>query len=112
MDPLVATGGSARICFGSATVWFVIVHAPFPDVPGHVFDSKGAGAEWKCTDRRTFRIAVINLPIAPGKYGVAISEIGQVAAALVIPPWKFAVVVAFGSVLPFRFGRQSILAPL
>src|SRR4029077_16369024 len=103
---------SARIHFRSRPIELVIIETPFPDISRHVFNSKRTGPERKYADWRTFRITIVDLTIAPGKNGVAISEIGEIAAAVVISPWKFAFVVSFGGVFPFRFGREAIFPAL
>src|SRR6266404_1608051 len=110
MNALGACGRPAWVGFRSGLVEPVIIQAPFPNIAGHVFDPKRTCAEWKGADRRAFRITVIDIAIAPGEDGVFVREVGEIAAALIISPRKFALIVSFGGVLPFRFGRQSILA--
>ncbi len=73
----------------------------------------GLGAsERKCAHRRAFRIAIVDLTVAPGENGVAIREIREVAAVLVIPPRVFAPVQAPRRVLPLGFSREPISFPL
>src|SRR5438876_7565166 len=110
MHALAAGGRSARVRFRPRPIKLVIIETPFPDISGHVFDSKWTGAKRERTDRRTFRITVIDFAIAPGKNGVAIRKIGEIAAAVIISPREFALVFSFGRVLPFRFGGQTIFS--
>ena len=110
MHALAAGGRSARVRFRSRPIKLVIIETPFPDISGHVFDSKRTSAKWERTDRRTFRITVIDFAIAPGKNGVAVGKIREIAAAVIISPREFALVISFGRVLPFRFGGQTIFS--
>src|SRR5438105_11582107 len=110
MNALGAGRGSARIRFRPGPIELVIVEAPFPDISRHVFNSKGTGPKRKCADGRAFRVAIVDVAIAPGKNGVAIGEIGEIAAAVIVSPWKFSIVDSFGGVFPFRFRRQTIFA--
>src|SRR5437773_25783 len=110
MHSLGAGGRPARVRFRSRPIKLVIIETPFPDVSGHVFDSKRTSAKWERTDRRTFRITVIDFAIAPGKNGVAVGKIREIAAAVIISPREFALVISFGRVLPFRFGGQTIFS--
>src|SRR5882724_5253120 len=110
MHSLGPGGRPARVGFRSRPIKLVIIKTPFPDISGHVFDSKWTGAKRERTHRRTFRITIIDFAIAPGENGVAIGKIGEVAAAVIIPPREFAMVFSFGRVLPFRFGGQTIFS--
>ena len=110
MNALGAAGRPARIHFRPRSIDLVIIETPFPDITRHVFNSKRTGSERKCADGRTFGIAIVDIAITPGKNSVAIGEISEIAAAVIISPWKFAAVVAFGSVFPFRFCQQPIFS--
>src|SRR5438477_11855850 len=110
MHSLGAGSRSARVRFRSRPIKLVIIETPFPDISGHVFDSKWTGAKRERTDRRTFRISVSDFAIAPGKYGVAVGKIREIAAAVIISPWEFVLVISFGRVLPFRFTGQAIFS--
>ncbi len=79
--------------------------APFPDVPGHVFDPKRTGAKGKSADGRAFRIAVVDLAVAPGEDGIAVGEIRQVAPMFVIAPGISPSVGSTRGIFPFGFGR-------
>src|SRR5439155_11291447 len=46
-----AGGWAAWIDLWYRCVCAVVIEAPFPDVAGHVFNPKGAGAKWKGADR-------------------------------------------------------------
>src|SRR5262249_48367115 len=105
IHPLGSASRATGIGFWAGTIQLVIIETPFPDVSGHVFDSKWTGAEREDAHGRTFRVAAINLVIAPGEYGVAISKVREVAAAVIISPRIFPIIVSFGGVLPFCFGR-------
>src|SRR6266566_9001115 len=106
MHSLGAGSRSARVRFRSRPIKVVIIETPFPDISGHVFDSKWTGAKRERTDRRTFRITVIDFAIAPGKNSVSIGKIREIAAAVIISPREFALVISFGRVLTFRFGGR------
>src|SRR5260370_21325321 len=110
MHALAAGSRSARVRFRRRPIRLVIIETPFPDVSGHVFDPKWTGAKRERADRRTFRITVIDFAVAPGKNGMAIGKIREIAAAVIISPRKFALVISFGGVLPFRFGGQTIFS--
>src|SRR5260370_15101324 len=110
MHSLGAGGRPARVRFRSRPIKLVIIETPFPDISGHVFDSKWTGAKRERTDRRTFRITVIDFAIAPRKNGVTVGKIREIAAAVIISPREFALVISFGRVLPFRFGGQTIFS--
>ena len=108
MHPLGAGGRSARVHFRPRPIKLVIIETPFPDVSRHVFDPKWTGTERKCADWRTFRITVVDVAVTPGKDGIPVSEVREIAAAVIISPWKFASIISLGGVLPFGFGRQAI----
>src|SRR5260370_35805331 len=112
MHALAAGSRSARVRFRRRPIRLVIIETPFTDISGHVFDPKWTGAKRECTDRRTFRITVIDFAVAPGENGVAIGKIREVASAVIISPREFALVISFGRVLPFRFGGQTIFSAL
>ena len=59
----------------------MIIEAPFPNVAGHVFHAEWTRSKRKRPDRRTFRITIVDLTIAPGENGVPIGKIRQIAAA-------------------------------
>src|SRR5438132_11222608 len=107
MHALAAGGRSARVRFRSRPIKLVIIETPFPDISGHVFDSKWTGAKRERADRRTFRITVIDFAIPPGKNGLAVGNIREIAAAVIISPREFALVMSFGRVLPFRLRGQT-----
>src|SRR6202040_406048 len=111
MHPLGAAGRSARVHCRPRSIKLVIIETPFPDVSRHVFDPERTGTERKCADRRTFRITVGDVAAGPGKNGVAVGEVSEIAAAVIISPRKFAPIISFGGVLPFCFGRQTIFSP-
>src|SRR5438445_399670 len=111
MNALGAGRRSARIRLRARPIELVIIKAPFPHVPRHVLDSERTGAERKRADRRTFRIAVVDFAIAPGKDGVAVREVREVAATVIISPRELSIINPFGGVFPFRFSRQAIFAP-
>src|SRR5438477_12168042 len=112
MHALAAGGRSARVRFRSRPIKLVIIETPFPDISGHVFDSKRTSAKWERTDRRTFRITVIDFAIAPGKNGVAVGKIREIAAPVIISRRELPLATAFGRVLPFRVGWQTIVSAL
>src|SRR5206468_9070569 len=104
MHSLGAGGRPARVRFRSRPIKLVIIETPFPDISGHVFDSKWTGAKRERTDRRTFRITVPDSAIAPGKNGLAIRKIGDIAASVIISQREFALAFSLARVLPFSFG--------
>src|SRR6202030_2089821 len=112
IDSLGTDRRPARINLGARTIRLIIIEAPFPDISGHVFDSKRTSAEWKSADRRTFGVTAIYFVIAPGENGVFVGEVRKVAAAVLISPRKFSAVAALRSVFPLGFSRQSVLATL
>src|SRR5438445_11672053 len=101
MHALAAGGRSARVRFRSRSIKLVIIETPFPDISGHVFDSKWTSAKRESTDRQTFRITVIELAIAPGKNGVAVAKTRHITAPVIIHPWKFARVISYDRVLSY-----------
>src|SRR5437773_10965493 len=106
MHSLGAGGRPARVRFRSRPIKLVIIETPFLDISDHVFDSKWTGAKRERTNRRTVRITVIDFAIAPGKKGVAIRKIGEIAAAVIISPREFALVLSFGRLVPIRLRWQ------
>src|SRR5438105_14009520 len=112
MHALAAGGRSARVRFRSRSIKLVIIETPFPDISGHVFDSKWTGAKRERTDRRTFRITVIDSATAPGKTGVAVGQIRGTTADVIISRRELALAICFGRVLPFGFGGKTIVRVL
>src|SRR5207302_4723501 len=110
MNALGSSGWAARICFRSWPVKLVVIETPFPNVSGHVFDSERTGAERKRANGRTFGITIVDLAVAPGENGILVGEVREIAAAVVISPRIFALIVSFSGIFPFRFGRQPVFA--
>src|SRR5207302_5229345 len=110
MNALDSGGRTAWICFRAWAIKFVIIETPFPNIPGHVFNSERTRAERKRADRRTFGITIVDLAIAPRENGILVGEVREVAAAVVISPRIFALIVSFSGIFPFRFGRQPVFA--
>src|SRR5436853_7922334 len=107
MHALAAGGRSARVRFRSRPIKLVIIETPFPDISGHVLDSKWTGAKRERTDRRTFRITVIDFAITLGKNGGAVGKIREIAAAVIIRPREYELVISVGRLLPFHLGVRT-----
>src|SRR4029077_19708033 len=104
----VAHRGPAWVCLRCWAIWLVVIKTPFPDVAGHVFHAEGAGTPREHADRRGDWITIVNIAVAPGKIGIAIGEVCQIATAFVIAPRIFSSVSAARGIFPFCFGRQTI----
>src|SRR5207253_7465102 len=63
-------------------------------------------------NRRTLRVTIVDLPIAPGEGGIFVGEIGEIAALIEIAPGISASIAPLGGVFPFRFRRQPIFSAL
>src|SRR5947209_4766721 len=102
MDAFGACGWSAWIRLRCAAIGFVVIEAPFPNVPSHVLNAEWTGAEREGTHRRSFRVTAVDFAIAPGKHRISVRKVREIPAAIVIAPWVLAAVVSFGGIFPFR----------
>src|SRR5438477_10578012 len=105
-------GRSMWIGFGRCLVLLQDIAAPLPDISRHIFDPKRAGSSGKRTHRRTLRITIVNLAIAPGEGSVFVGEIGEITALIEVAPRVSPPVTPFGAIFPFRFRRQPIFSAL
>ena len=79
------------------------IETPFPDVAGHVFDREEARALRESADRRSDRVAIVDLRIAPGKRGAGIREISMLTSADLVAPGVLSAVGAARGKFPLGF---------